>query len=343
MVKRVPSGSGPRVLIVVPTLNEERHIGQLMRYLMPNARRITARIVVADGGSEDATRAIVQRLAAGNEGIILMDNPDRIQSAGINLAVARHGTGLDWLIRIDAHSRYPADYCNVLLEEAAATGADSVVVGMLAEGHGFWQEAIAAAQNSRFGNGGAGHRTAPRGRFVKHGHHALMRLASFRAVGGYDGSFSHNEDAELDLRLSKAGFRIWLTERTRVTYFPRNTVAGVVRQYLAFGKGRARNALRHRRGLRLRHGALVMIAPAMSLAVLAPLHSLFMLPMGLWIAACAAAGGIIARSAGVLRGMPAGFIAGAMQIAWSAGFWMQLAASLRKPFWAAVDFPKRNA
>ena len=33
-----------------------------------------------------------------------------------------------------------------------------------------------------------------------------MRIAAFSDVGGYDESFSHNEDAELDHRLNVAGF-----------------------------------------------------------------------------------------------------------------------------------------
>ncbi len=207
-----------RVLIVIPTLNEAAHIGGVLDTLLPFAERHGARIVVADGGSTDGTRALVT--ARPEPGIVLLDNPRRLQSAAINLAVEHFGDEADWLIRIDAHSAYPADYCDVLLAEAQATGADSVVVGMKAVGSGFWQSLIAAAQNSRIGNGGSAHRVMPVGKFVDHGHHALMRIAAFREVGGYDESFSHNEDAELDLRLGNAGFRIWLTPRTRVTYFP---------------------------------------------------------------------------------------------------------------------------
>ena len=34
--------------------------------------------------------------------------------------------------------------------------------------------------------------------YVDHGHHAAFRAASFKAIGGYDETFSHNEDAEFD-------------------------------------------------------------------------------------------------------------------------------------------------
>ena len=86
------------------------------------------------------------------------------------------------------------------------TKADSVVVSMNAEGSACLQRAAAAAQNSLLGNGGSSHRIRSDGRWVDHGHHALMTTAAFKAVGGYDEAFSHNEDAELDVRLTKADF-----------------------------------------------------------------------------------------------------------------------------------------
>ena len=93
-----PTGGGgmtapltPPVLIVVPTLNEERHIGVLLDQLSIEADALDAALVVADGGSTDGTRSIVAERAARNGRIVLLDNPRRIQSAAVNLAVARHG------------------------------------------------------------------------------------------------------------------------------------------------------------------------------------------------------------------------------------------------------------
>ena len=51
-----------------------------------------------------------------------------------------------------------------------------------------------------------------------------MSIPAFRAVGGYDESFSHNEDAELDYRLNAAGYRIWMTDKTLMVYYPRASV-----------------------------------------------------------------------------------------------------------------------
>jgi succinoglycan biosynthesis protein ExoA len=205
------------VLIVIPTLNEADHIGRLVDWLSGQLDRLQARLVVVDGGSSDQTCKIVQDRSSDR--VKLIQNPHRLQSAALNLAVAQCADErTTWLIRVDAHAHYPDDFCDILLDEAQRRGADSVVVSMEAVGSGFWQRAIALAQNSRFGNGGSAHRLAGAGKWVDHGHHALMRIDTFKDVGGYDPSFSHNEDAELDLRLAKAGHRIWLTGRTRLQY-----------------------------------------------------------------------------------------------------------------------------
>jgi hypothetical protein len=76
-------------------------------------------------------------------------------------------------------------------------------------------------EHSILGNGGAAHRNETGGRWVEHGHHALMTINAFRAVGGYDETFTHNEDAELDARLKAERFHIYLTAETQVTYYPR--------------------------------------------------------------------------------------------------------------------------
>ena len=68
------------------------------------------------------------------------------------------------------------------------------------------------AQNSKLGNGGSKHREGGKGHWTDHGHHALMRISAFASVGGYDETFSHNEDAEYDERVVSAGGRIYLAK-----------------------------------------------------------------------------------------------------------------------------------
>jgi len=324
-----------RTLIVVPTLNEASHIGDLLEALLVEAEALDAQIVVADGGSTDGTKAIVARLALDAPRVSLIHNPQRIQSAAINLVVAQFGDEADFLIRIDAHGAYPQDYCRILVAEAAERQVAAVVVPMTTVGVAPFQRAVATAQNSAIGTGGSAHRTGKGHGPVDHGHHALMRVDAFRAVSGYDQTFRFNEDAELDYRLRQAGGTIWLTDRTGMTYYPRSTPSGLFRQYFGYGGGRARNILKHRVVPRLRQLAPLAILPVVLLAVLSIWHWGFLVPLALWGVGCIALGIHAARKYNPEYGMPiwlsplVGVAAMIMHLAWSSGFWAHVA---QRPF-----------
>jgi succinoglycan biosynthesis protein ExoA len=141
------------ILIVVPCLNEERTLPNLLAWL--RAKHADALVVVADGGSTDGSRALVEAAMLDWPSLRLLENPDRYQSAGINGAVRAFGSGRQWLVRIDAHAAYPADYVQTLIDAALLQEADSVVVPMVTEGRGCFQMAVAAGQNSWLGTGGS--------------------------------------------------------------------------------------------------------------------------------------------------------------------------------------------
>jgi succinoglycan biosynthesis protein ExoA len=313
-----------RPILVVPCLNEAAHIGRLIRQLDTAAVRLEARIAVVDGGSTDGTLDMLADIAAANPRIVVLHNPRRLQSAAINLAVETFGDAVDCLIRVDAHADYPDYFCDRLIEEAEATGADSVVVSMVTTGKGLFQKAVATAQNSKIGNGGSMHREGASGQWVDHGHHALMRIGPFRAVGGYDESFGHNEDAELDYRLRSAGYRIWLTDKTFMAYHPRDTVAGLFRQYLNYGRGRARNILKHGSLPKPRQTLPALVAPAAAGASLALFQWWTAVPFLLWVAICLGYGVALGLGRRNPRALLVGIAAMIMHFAWSAGFWLQV-------------------
>ena len=261
---------------------------------------------------------------------VLMDNPGRIQAIGINDAVRKYGTGAKFLLRLDAHASYPAHYCEQLLKVQTRTNADSVVVSMFTEGSTCFERAAAAAQNSILGHGGSAHRSNARGSWVDHGHHALMTMDAFNAVGGYDELFSHNEDAELDARLKAKGFHIYLTGETHLTYYPRNSVQALFRQYFNIGQGRARNFLKHRKNTKLRHLVLVAVAPAVCLLVLTPFAGIFAVPAVAWALLCLGYGIVLGVRLRDPCAAAAGIAAMAMQSGWSFGFFRGLYADISK-------------
>ena len=320
-----PPQSIGTVLAVVPCLNEAEYIDRVVNGLLAEAGDLDLGIVVVDGGSRDGTREAVEQIAERDSRVVLLDNPRGIQSAALNEAVRRFGQGVRFLIRIDAHAEYPPDYCARLVSTQIATAADSVVVAMRTKGETCFQRAAAVAQNSLLGNGGASHRSGRRGGWVEHGHHALMTLTAFCAVGGYDESFSHNEDAELDVRLREAGFRIFLTGEAPVVYYPRRSVSALFLQYFNIGRGRARNFMKHRNGAKLRHLVLVVVAPTLLLLFLAPFASIFAFPALAWGALCIGYGLLLGIRSYDPCAMASGLAAMTTQAGWSFGFLAQLA------------------
>lgn len=313
-----------RCLIVIPCLNEARHIEDVIANLERALNDLDADIVVADGGSQDGTQAIVSRILLSNTKVRLLDNPKKIQSAAVNLAVAKFGEGYDYMIRIDAHGTYPDDYCQTLVQEALETGADSVVVGMLTVGFGTFQKATALAQNSKLGNGGSRHRVGAKSHWTDHGHHALVRVSAFKAIQGYDESFRHNEDAEFDYRLNKAGFRVWMTAETSMTYYPRSSPLPLFRQYFGYGRGRAQNFLKHSSRPSLRQLIPLAVAPVCALALLGVFSWIAVVPFLLWALACLGYGAWMTFGAHKPLGLLAAISAMIMHFAWSAGFWREL-------------------
>lgn len=328
----------PRTTAVIPTLDEAEHVAALVAALLPrdDGGPVTE-VIVADGGSTDGTVAIVERLAAADRRVRLLHNPARLQSAGINAAVAAADPASEVILRVDAHAGYPADFAVRVVGALERTGADSVVVRLdTTARHGpgaAFQRAVAAALNSRAGSGNAAHRVGGASGFVDHGHHAAFRRCAFVAVGGYDERFVANEDAELDARLRAAGRRIWFENDIAVSYYPRRTPRALVRQYWRYGIGRAQTFLEHRERLCARQVLPPLLIVGLALAGLAAVlvSGWFLALPVLYLAVLAALGPAFAwrgRDAALLLVPPALAI---VHVTWGAGFLAGVARGRCRP------------
>jgi succinoglycan biosynthesis protein ExoA len=320
----VPPAACEKVLAVIPCLNESAHIGKLLAWLSDDAENLDLLIVVADGGSTDGTVEIVTDIARSNPNVRLITNPQRIQSAGVNLAVRSFGEDRRWLVRIDAHANYPKGYIATLIAEARRTGASSVVVAMKSEGATCFQRAAAVAQNSVLGTGGAAHRRGGGDGFVDHGHHALFDLKRFVAVGGYDGTLSHNEDAEFDVRLTRTGGKIWLTRKADIVYFPRSHPLALYRQYVNYGRGRARTLMHHRMRPKVRQFLPACVLPTILALMLAPWIPLVVGPAFAWSSLCLLSGFVLGVQQKRRCAFASGLAAMIIHLGWSVGFWWEV-------------------
>jgi rSAM/selenodomain-associated transferase 2 len=99
----------PEISIIIPTLNEEEHIGSLIRHLTDN--EYCVEIIVADGGSLDRTVEIATKLGALS---VTVDEPSRPEqlNAGARLANAA------LLYFVHADTLPPRSYANQILDAA---------------------------------------------------------------------------------------------------------------------------------------------------------------------------------------------------------------------------------
>jgi glycosyltransferase involved in cell wall biosynthesis len=241
----------PFLTIAVPCLNEAAFIEPFVRGLQAQSYpRERMEILVADGGSTDGTRAILERLSREDARVRILDNPRRIQAAGLNLAI-RAARG-DIIARMDVHADYAPDYLDKCVDVLARTGADNVGGAARCRAKSPVQRAVAAALSSPLGFGGASFRDADAEGWVDTLFPGAFRREIFDKVGLFDEGAVVNEDAELNQRILQAGGRIYQSREIVVYYYPRDSLAGLARQYFRYGQGRARTLLKHRRFIRLR-------------------------------------------------------------------------------------------
>lgn len=323
--------AGADVLVAIPVLNEEVHIEACVRSLMKGDQRLASvEFAIVDGGSTDRTRSIVADLIDEFPNLRLLYNPKGLQSAAVNLAARDLGMGRRILVRCDAHSIYPQGFVMAVADSLNRRGVASVVVPMDAVGRTCFQRAAAWIVDTPLGSGGSAHRGGRKSMFVDHGHHAGFDLKTFLHVGGYDETFSHNEDAEFDKRLRDAGGRIFLDADIRLRYLPRRTASALARQYFNYGKGRARTILTHGEPPRLRQMIPVATLAACVLGIAVSPLTLWGLALpGGYLAILALASIGIALKRRSFCGLMAGPASAIMHMSWAVGFLRQLASAPR--------------
>jgi glycosyltransferase involved in cell wall biosynthesis len=233
----------PRVTIAMPAYNEEKYIEACIASVQAqDYPSELIEILVADGRSTDRTREILAQLAARDPRITVVDNPERLQAAGLGLMV-KQASG-DIIVRMDVHCEYAPDYVRKCVETLERTGADNVGGAQRAKANSLFQRALCAALTSPFGTGGVKYRSADAEGFVDTVFLGAFRRKIFETVGLWDPRAITNEDAELNQRILDSGGHIYLSRDIVVHYFPRDTFKKLAKQYFKYGCGRARTLLK---------------------------------------------------------------------------------------------------
>ena len=249
----------PGVSVVMPVLNEERHLEAAVRGVLRQDYPGELEVILAVGPSSDRTLDIADALAAVDPRIRVVDNQAALTAAALNLgiAAAKH----EIIVRVDGHGELTDGYIKRAVELLDETGAANVGGVMDAQGTTPFEEAVAVAYTTRLGLGGSAFHLAE----SPPAEAETVFLGVFRKdalvdVGGFDESMHRAQDWELNYRLRTNGYKIWFSPELRVTYRPRATLRDLVKQMYDTGAWRRELVRRHPETVTLRY-----LAPPLTL------------------------------------------------------------------------------
>ena len=174
------------VSFILPVRNEKEYIADVLHSILHQKALNDYEIIFSDGSSDDGTLELINVFLSDFPNLKLIHNPNKIVSSGFNLAL-NEAKG-DIIIRVDGHCELPPNYvekCIALLHKQ-----DADIVGGIIEtiSNGNIGKAIATAQSSCFGVGGAKFRnsTNKKSAYVNTLAFGAHKRGIFADIGGYD-------------------------------------------------------------------------------------------------------------------------------------------------------------
>lgn len=237
--------------MLVPTLNEERHIEGMVERLRAQRFEGELEFLIIDGGSEDSTAALLERIAQSEPRLRVLSNPRREVTAALNIGL-RAARG-EFVARMDAHTVYPSDYIAVGVARLERGDVDWVSGAQLAEGIDSGSRRVALALSTRMGIGGANFRTITDEFDSDAGFTGILRRTTLLERGGWNEDWPVNEDGELAARVLESGGRIVCIPEMAASYVPRSSLRALAKQYFRYGQYRAKTCGAHPRSMRRSH------------------------------------------------------------------------------------------
>ncbi|MGW2230182.1 glycosyltransferase family 2 protein [Streptomyces formicae] len=301
----------PAVSVIMPVLNEERHLREAVHAILQQEYAGEMEVVVALGPSTDRTDEIAAELVREtasntNARVHTVPNPTGRTPAALNAAIkaSRHPI----VVRVDGHAALSPGYITTAVRLLEETGAMNVGGIMHAEGQNDWEHAVAAAMTSKIGVGNAAFHTGGEAQQAETVYLGVFRREALERQGGYNEEFIRAQDWELNFRIREAGGLIWFSPELKVSYRPRPSVKALAKQYKDYGRWRHVVARYHEGSINLRY-----LAPP--------------------TAVCAIAAGIVVGAALTPWGfvVPGGYLAAIAAGSVPAGKGLPLKARLRIP------------
>ncbi|MFD6990588.1 glycosyltransferase family 2 protein [Streptomyces sp. NPDC059943] len=315
----------PAVSVIMPVLNEERHLRNSVQHILEQEYDGEMEVVIALGPSTDRTDEIAAELVretadSDRARVQTVPNPTGRTPAALNAAIkaSKHPV----VVRVDGHGMLSPNYISTAVRLLEETGAQNVGGIMHAEGENDWEHAVAAAMTSKIGVGNAAFHTGGSAGPAETVYLGVFRRAALEQQGGYNEEFIRAQDWELNFRIREAGGQIWFSPELRVQYRPRPSVRELAKQYKNYGRWRHVVARFHSGSINLRY-----LAPPVAVCanVLGVVVGLAFTPWALIVPGGYLAA-IVAGSIPVGKGLPLKarlqipLALATMHMSWGAGF-----------------------
>jgi cellulose synthase/poly-beta-1,6-N-acetylglucosamine synthase-like glycosyltransferase len=256
----------------------------------------------------------------------VVDNPLRIIPAAVNRAIELSLGEI--IIRLDAHSRPYPDYIENCVKDIETGLGDNVGgVWEIQPGADTWiARSIAVAAAHPLGVGDALYRHARNASEVDTVPFGAFKRKLIERIGMFDESLLTNEDYEFNVRIRKAGGRIWLDPSIRSIYFARSTFRELTHQYWRYGFWKWQMLKRYPDTLRWRQALPpLFVLSLIGLLVFSIFKSVFIFVLGIELAiyfVIMILAGIHSaarhRRIGLIPGLPLSIFI--MHISWGGGF-----------------------
>lgn len=229
------------IAIVMPVLNEERFIGQTLEQIyMQDYPMDKVEVIVADGGSTDRTRTIVESFRNRFGSLKLLDNPPRRPSSGRNIGIKN--SSAPYIMILDGHTFLPSktllsDMVTIFKETGAKClcRPQPLTPPDLTE----FEKSVAFCRGSTLGHKpGSEIFSDIEGEIDPTSSGAMYERSVFDQIGYLDESFDACEDVDFNYRVRQAELKSYISPKLMVFYYPRSSPVGLWRQMFRYGKGR---------------------------------------------------------------------------------------------------------
>lgn len=227
-----------KISVIVPCYNEQNTIVLLLQAIYDQDwNQDFLEVIIADGMSGDNTRSVIAAFRQEHPDLMIkiIDNPARIIPAALNLAI-EHASG-EIIVRLDAHCIPERSYISRCHRSLKANLAENVggIWEIKPSKEGWIPLSIAVAAAHPLGVGDARYRYTRTAGYVDTVPFGSYWKNLFDKIGRFDETLLTNEDYELNARLRKFGFRVWLDPEIRSTYFSRPNLTQLGKQYWRYG------------------------------------------------------------------------------------------------------------